>query len=96
MTTNKDTDDNEAKTISLSTEFLAWLFSEKTRGIAIALALSCCRRHAKTLTFCNISVINEDINLKLGLCVHYPKRNPYYQGRQIKMIFFFFRIMPLF
>ena len=49
------------------------------------------------LTFCNISVITEDIYLKLGVCVHCPKSNPYYQGRQFKMdFFFFFRIMPLF
>ena len=37
----------------------------------------------KTLTFCNISVITEDIYLKLGVCVHYPKRNPYYQEKYI-------------
>ena len=43
----------------------------------------CC--HAKT----------EDIYLKLGVCVHYPKSNSYYQGRQFKMLFFP-RIMPLF
>ena len=34
------------------------------------------------LTFCNISVIIEDIDLKLGVSVHYLKSNPYYQGRQ--------------
>ena len=42
----------------------------------------------------NISNITEDIDLKLGLYVYYPKRNPYNQGRQFKM--HFFRIMPLF
>ena len=42
---------------------------------------------------CNISVITEGIYLKRGLYVHYPKSNPYYQGRQFKMLFFF-RIMP--
>ena len=43
---------------------------------------------AKTLTLsCNISVITEDIDLKFGLCVHYPKSNLYYQGRQFKMHF---------
>ena len=42
----------------------------------------------KTLTFCNISVITEDIYLKHGICVHYPKSNTYYQGRQFKIHFF--------
>ena len=46
------------------------------------------------LTFV-ISVITEDIDLKFGVCVHYPKSNPYRQGRQFK-IHFLFRIMPLF
>ena len=68
---------------------LARLFSEKTQGIAIALASSC-----KAVTLCN----TEDIYLKLGEFlmefVHYPKSIPYYQGRQIKKIFF--RIEPLF
>ena len=45
-------------------------------------------RPRKTLTFCNISVITEDIYLILGVCVHCPKSNPYYQGRQFKMHFF--------
>ena len=40
-------------------------------------------------TFFNIPVITEDIYLKLGVCVHYPESNPYYQGRQFKMHFFF-------
>ena len=46
------------------------------------------------LAFCNISVITVDIDLKLRVCVHFPKSNPYYKGRQLKM--YFFRIMPLF
>ena len=56
-------------------------------------------RLRKTVTFCNISVITEDIYLKLGVCVNCPNSNPYYQGRQFKMHFFFFfifRIMLLF
>ena len=32
--------------------------------------------------------VSKDIYLKLGVCVHYPKSNLYYQGRLIKMIFF--------
>ena len=32
---------------------------------------------AKTWTFCNISVITEDIYLKLGLVVYYEKGNSY-------------------
>ena len=43
----------------------------------------------KLLRFCNISVVIEDIYLKLEVCVHYAKSNPYYQGRQFKMHFFF-------
>ena len=38
--------------------------------------------------FCNISFITQDIYLKLGVCVHYPKSNPCYQGRQFKIHFF--------
>ena len=38
-------------------------------------------RHAKTLTSSNISVITEDIYLKLRLVVHYQKGNPYQKGR---------------
>ena len=34
-----------------------------------------CRRRAKTWTFCDISVITEDIYLELGLVVHYEKGN---------------------
>ena len=51
----------------------------------------CCHLHcAKTLAVCNISVITEDIYLKLGLCVHYPKSNLFFQTRQFKTLFFFF------
>ena len=35
------------------------------------------RRLAKTLTFSNISVITEDIYLKLRIVVNYEKGNPY-------------------
>ena len=35
------------------------------------------RRHAKTLTFSNISVITEDIYLKLRVVIHYQKGNPH-------------------
>ena len=45
------------------------------------------RCHAETVTFCNISVITEDICLKLGVCIYYPKSNPYYQRRQFEMFF---------
>ena len=54
-------------------------------------------RHTKVLTFCNISVITEDIYLKVGVCLPYPKSNPLYQWKQFKMHFLFnFRIMPPF
>ena len=66
----------------------AWLFFEKTQGIAIALAALC---HAKTVTFYNISLITEDIYMKLGVYVHYHKSNPCYQGSQFKMHFFLFQ-----
>ena len=35
------------------------------------------RRCAKTLTLSNFAVITEDIYLKLGVVVHYQKRNSY-------------------
>ena len=74
------------KLIAVLLQFLAWLFSEKTCGFAIALlSLSL----QKLLNF-NIFVITEYIYLQLGVCVHFSKSNPYYQGRQFKMHFFFF------
>ena len=45
-----------------------------------------CRR-AKTVTFCNISVIIEDIYSKLGICVHHPKRNRAIKVDNSKCIF---------
>ena len=48
----------------------------------------------KTLTFSNVSVITEDIYLKLAICVHYAKSNLYYQGRQFKIHFFFQNYAP--
>ena len=71
------------------TQCLAWPFSEKTKGIAIALAgllslLAAC----KILTFCNISVIIEDIYLKLWLCVHYSKTIHTIKGNNSKCRFF--------
>ena len=42
----------------------------------------------KKLTFCNISLLfTEDVYLKLGVRVHYPKSNSHYQGRQFKRHF---------
>ena len=65
-----------------SSEFLTRLFSEKIRGIAIGFRRPCHRR-AKTLIFCKICFIPE-----VSACVHYPKSNPYYQGRQFQTHFF--------
>ena len=48
----------------------------------------------KKLTFCKISIITEDIYLKLRICVFYPKSDPYYQGRQFKILFFFQNYAP--
>ena len=58
---------------------LARLFSKKASrychspGIVGVVVRHC----AKTLTFSNISVITEDIYLKLRIVVHYQKGNPY-------------------
>ena len=60
---------------------LAQLFSKKTSrychnpGVVIGSVVV--RRHAKTLTFSSISVITEDIYLKLRVVVHYQMGNPY-------------------
>ena len=51
-------------------------------------------RRAKTVTFRNVSVITEDIYLELGVCVHHPKSNPCYKGRQFQM--HFSELCPLF
>ena len=48
------------------------------------------------MTFCNISVITEDMYLKLRVYFHYPKSNPYFEVRQFKTHIFFFRIIPFF
>ena len=42
----------------------------------------------KSLMFCNISVINKDIYLKLRVSVYYTKSNLYYKGKQYKMHYF--------
>ena len=70
--------------------FLAQLFLKKTSR--------CCHspgivgggvvvRCMKTLKFSNISVITEDIYLKLRVVVHYQKMNPYRQGGNPPKIF---------
>ena len=67
-------------------QFLARLFlKKKLGGIVIA----------KTLTFSNISVITEDIYLKLRLVVDYPKGEPIPLGWVI-LKFFFDIVMPRF
>ena len=73
--------------------FFARLFSEKTRGIAIALASSLSGVIVVAVVQKRwhfvISLVNtEDIYLKLGICVHYPKRNPKIKGDNSKCIFF--------
>ena len=78
---------------------LARLFSKKTLrychspGIVgdVVVVVQCC---AKTLTFSNISVITEDIYLKLRVVVHYQKGEPTPVGEGIFQ--FFDRVMPLF
>ena len=49
----------------------------------------------KLKKLCNISVITEDIYMKLGVPVHYPKSIPYYQGREFKL-FLFSELCPFF
>ena len=39
------------------------------------------------VAFCNSPVLTEAVYIKLGACVHYPKSNPYYQWKQLKMLF---------
>ena len=74
--------------------FLIACFRRKPEILLSPWSRCCRRRHAKTLTFCEISVITEDIYFKLGISVHYPKNNPCYQGRQFKMQFGFQNYVP--
>ena len=63
--------------------FLARLFLKKTSRYCYSPGIgsgSVVRRHVKTLTF-SISVITEDIYLKLRVVVRYQMGNPYQQGR---------------
>ena len=63
--------------------FLARLFSKKRRskchspGVVVGDVVIGVRRPAKTLTFANISVIIEGIDLKRRVVVHYHKGNSY-------------------
>ena len=86
-----------SKTIIVITKniFSSTVFQEKGRYCSSLGVVAVVFVIVQNLTFCNISVITEDIYLKLWVCVHYPKSSPYYQGRQFKMLFFF-RIMTLF
>ena len=78
------------RVVSLSTTEI----SEITR-LKIPWRRRCRRRRAKTLIFCYISIITEDIYLKLGVRVQSPNSNPYYQGKLFKM-HFYFGILPFF
>ena len=53
--------------------FLARLFLKKTSRYCHSPGVG----FVRTLTFFNISVITEDIYLKLRVVVHYQKGNPY-------------------
>ena len=61
--------------------FLARLFSKETlrycHSPGVVAGGVVVLRHAKTLTFSNISVITEDIYLKLRVVVHDQKGNIY-------------------
>ena len=48
----------------------------------------------RKLTFSNISVITEDLYLKLRIVVHYQKGNPYNRGGN--PLFFFTKLCPFF
>ena len=72
-------DETSSRRIDVTTtSFLARLFSKKmsryghSPGVVVVV-----RRRANTLTFSNISVITEDIYMKLRVVVHYQKGNPY-------------------
>ena len=54
------------------------------------------RHRAKTLTFSNISVIIEDIYLKLRVVVHYQKGEPIPVGEVILYLFFLTKLCPFF
>ena len=60
--------------------FLARLFLENARSIAIAVAssFSVVGVVVQKLKFCNNSVTAENIYLQVGVYVHYPKSNRYY------------------
>ena len=66
-----------------SSDFFAQLFWKKmsrychSPGVVIGEVVVIVHHHAKTLTFSNISVITEDIYLKLREVVHYQKGNPF-------------------
>ena len=68
---------------NLNVKFLVWLFSEKARGIAKGLTSSSC----KVWTLCNISVITEDIYLKLGVSVTIQRVIHTIMGDNSKFIF---------
>ena len=69
---------------------MAFIFSSAILGVVAVVGVQ------NSVTFCNTSVITEDVYLKLGACVLYPNSNPYYQGRQFKMHFLFSESYPFF
>ena len=75
-----------------SVHFKLGRFLRKPEILLLLWRHTCC--YAKTVTFCNISVISEDIYWKLGVCVHCQKSDPYCQGRQFKMLFLFQNYTP--
>ena len=71
-----------------NTKFLAWLFFRENPRYCYTLGVLVFTVMQKSVTFCNIFVITEDNYLKHRVCVHCPKSELYYQGRQFKMFFF--------
>ena len=79
--------------LSLFRLFSSAVFGENPRyyyslGVVVVVVTGVIVPHAETLAFCDTSLITEDIYLKFGVCVHYPKSNPYYQEKQFKIHFF--------
>ena len=65
--------------------FSSAVFRENPRycySLGVVIVHLCRHCRAKTVKFYNMSVITEDIYLKFGVCVHYPKSNLYYTAQK--------------
>ena len=64
-------------TLHLNSLISSAVFEENVEVLSYPWRRRQLRHRGKTLTFSNISVINEDIYWKLRIVVHYQKGNPY-------------------